>query len=68
MKLPAAHAVQAPVLRELQGILAKAKNIAYSFFLACPPSFWTDRGNNGISLIFLNKSYVDVNHCKHGKK
>jgi hypothetical protein len=24
MKLPAAHAVQAPALRELQGILAKA--------------------------------------------
>jgi len=26
MKLPAAHAAQAPALRELQGILAKANN------------------------------------------
>jgi hypothetical protein len=26
MKLPAAHAAQAPALRELQGILAKASN------------------------------------------
>jgi hypothetical protein len=27
MKLPAAHAAQAPALRELQGILAKANKI-----------------------------------------
>jgi len=35
-------------------------NIAYSFF--------TLQRDYKISLIFLNKSYADINRCKRGKK
>jgi hypothetical protein len=52
MKLPAAHAAQAPALRELQGILAKA-NKFLKVFNILPTHSLLRYFTTGIKLFFI---------------